>query len=144
MTVEQAEDMQRRLGNWGTGEAPSLQPAEALPFMRQYGIHVYPVRRNRTLSLGHALYPDTTFDRDNLWEFLHFAEATGGLAFNHETLTPELVRQIFSQLADHFLTEFVVAFRAPANKQPRLHHLEVRLRPGMPGVVTGGAREAVY
>lgn len=141
-TVAQAADTERRLGK---RIDPMMQPEEALPILRQLGIHLYPVRIYEFFYQILARRTMSESGERNVRVFLDMGEATGGLAFEPEQITATVMEEILTGVAEHLRSEYVVAFRpAPSDGKPVTHHLEVRLRPGQKGVVTGGVRDVVY
>jgi hypothetical protein len=121
-----------------------IQPEELLPILRQLGIRLYPVRLDEWLFHDVRARRPGPPERD-VRTFLDLGPATGGLSFDPEQITGTVMGEIFGTIAEHMRTEYVLAFQpAPTPVGSAGHRLEVRLRPGVAGTVSGGVREVTY
>ena len=89
-------------------------------------------------------FPRSPIEGQLRQHLIDLAEATGGMAFAPDHITRELLEQILLTVSEHLRTEYVVAFQPGSTATPKPHHLEVRLRPGLSGVVQGGVRDVAY
>ena len=132
-------DVQRALVVFGRSNPGMrrVKPAEISALARELGIYLYVVRLFAPRGSGNQ----ETSDDEPL---LALGPATGGGAFAPESITAAGLNDILNKVVDGLRSSYVAVFQPKPSGTPSSHRLLIRVRPGVPGTVVGGYREAVY
>ena len=122
----------------------AIRPETLVAVLRQFGIPLYPVAVHVWAPEVNHHLPSGLFESSSR-TLMEIAQATGGLGVTPERITPAVLEKILTMVTERLRYGYVAVFRpSPSDAAPVSHHLEVRLRPGQTGKLTGGVWDLVY
>lgn len=105
------------------------------------GVPMYPIATNYKHRVRRFPYPRNYF---RMHEFEALGKMTGGRASEFAFIDAQILRRILDDVIGDALAQYLVGFAPTASdREPQVHHLEVRLASKW-GELEGGKRRATY